>query len=442
MDGFPAANSLRGKYLNVRFAMDERKEPPSPSPSVVEEVQDFYERYPYPRPVESLESYARQWDDPNRRHTDYHLFWPDQPYRENYSILIAGCGTSQAAKHAMRWPSAKVTGIDFSAMSIHHTEQLKQKYNLKNLQLRQLAIENVEELGTSFDQIVCTGVLHHLPNPDAGLSALRDVLTLDGAMHLMVYAPYGRTGIYMLQEFCRQVGIHATDDGIRDLVTALKSLPPDHPLESLLRQAPDFRHEAALADALLHPQDRAYSVPQLFTFLENAGLTFGRWVKQAPYSIACGVLAKLPQAGQMAQLSPMEQFSAAELFRGTMLRHSAVAYRNDRPANATAIHFSDDRWLRYVPLRMPDTLSIQERLPAGAAAVLINQTHTYRDLFLPISAAEKRILDGIDGRRTIRDVLESTQSSLPDGSPLELVRTFFERLWWQDQVVFDTSHSK
>jgi len=27
--------------------------------------------------------------------------------------------------------SAQVTGVDFSATSIHHTEQLKQKYNLR-----------------------------------------------------------------------------------------------------------------------------------------------------------------------------------------------------------------------------------------------------------------------------------------------------------------------
>lgn len=411
-------------------------------PSGMEEVQDFYERYPYPRPVESLENYARLWDDANRRRADFHLFWPDKPYREDDSILIAGCGTSQAAKHAMRWPSAQVTGIDFSATSIHHTEQLKQKYDLKNLQLRQLAIERVAELGTSFDQIVCTGVLHHLPDPDAGLAALRSVLKPDGAMHLMVYAPYGRTGIYMLQEFCRRIGIHATDDGIRDLVKALQSLPSDHPLENLLRQAPDFRHEAALADALLHPQDRAYSVPQLFAFLEKAGLSFGRWVKQAPYSIACGVLAKLPQARQMAQLSFSEQFAAAELFRGTMLRHSVIAYRDDRPADGAPVHFSGDDWLRYVPLRMPDTLTIQERLPAGAAAVLINQTHTYRDLFLPISAAEKRLLDGIDGHRTVREIVESAQSSWSESSGPEMACRFCEQLWWQDQVVFDASHSE
>ncbi len=99
--------------------------------------------------------------------------------------------------------------------------------------------------------------------------------------------------------------------------------------EPLLREAPDFRQEAALADALLHPQDRAYSVPQLFDFLEGAGLRFGRWIKQAPYSPHCGVMAHLPQTSRLRALPPVEQYAAVELFRGTMVRHSVVAYRSD-----------------------------------------------------------------------------------------------------------------
>ena len=268
--------------------MSKTEERRSPLPGATGEVQDFYERYPYPRPVESLDKYRRRWQDRERRRADYHLFWPTRSYREDQSILIAGCGTSQAAKHAMRWPDAQVTGIDFSATSLSCTEELKRKYDLKNLQVHQLSIERVGDLGMSFDQIVCTGVLHHLTDPDAGLRALRKVLNPDGAIHLMVYAPYGRTGIYMLQEFCRRVGIQATDEGIRDLIGALKVLPSGHPLESLLREAPDFRHEAALADALLHPQDRAYSVPQLFDFLDRGGMTFARWIRQASYLPLCG----------------------------------------------------------------------------------------------------------------------------------------------------------
>jgi SAM-dependent methyltransferase len=404
---------------------------------VAEEVRDFYERYPYPRPVESLENYRLLWRAPQRRRADFRLFWPARPYREDYSILVAGCGTSQAAKHALRWPAAKVTGIDFSATSVRCTEELKQKYNLDNLQVRQLPIERVSELETSFDQIVCTGVLHHLADPDAGLRALRGVLKPDGAMHLMVYAPYGRAGIYMLQEFCRRVGIQATEEGIRDLIAALRALPPGHPLENLLREAPDFRHEAALADALLHPQDRAYSVPQLFDFIERGGLAFGRWVRQAPYTPHCGVMASIPQASRMAQLPLEEQYAAAELFRGTMVRHSMVLYRDDSHGGPKLVNFTGEEWLRYVPIRMSDTICVQDRLPPGAAAVLINRNHTYRDLLLPIDAAEKRWFNAVDGNCRIGEIVERASLSSQARPPLDRARAFFQRLWWHDQVVFE-----
>jgi SAM-dependent methyltransferase len=407
---------------------------------VAEQVRNFYDRYPYPPPVDDLEKYRQLWQNLQRRRADYHLFWPNRPYREDQSILIAGCGTSQAVKHALRWPATQVTGIDVSATSIECTQRLKEKYNLNNLQVHQLAIERVVDLGTSFDQIVCTGVLHHLPDPDAGLTALCNVLKPEGAMHLMVYAPYGRAGIYMLQEFCRRIGIHATDGEIYDLIGALSSLPPGHPLESLLRQAPDFRNEAALADALLHPQDRAYSVLQMFDFIDKAGLTFGRWVRQAPYTFHCGVIAKIPQANRIASLPLAEQYAAIELFRGTMTRHSIIAYRGK--SNSQQISFTGDAWLAYVPIRIADTICIQDRLPPGATAVLINQAHTYTDLFLPIGSKEKLLFDAIDGTRSVGEIVEATLPSSQRLTNLDMARSFIEQLWWHDQVVFDASQPR
>jgi len=409
-------------------------EPHSPPPDMAAVVQGFYERYPYPQPVENLDSYRQLWHDPQRRRADHHLFEPAKPYREDARILIAGCGTSQAAKHAVRWPAAQVTGIDFSATSVRCTEELKRKHQLHNLQVQQLPLERAAELGVRFDQIVCTGVLHHLADPVAGLQALRSVLEPDGVMHLMVYAPYGRTGIYLLQEFCRRIGVAATDEGIRDLVTALKFLPPGHPLENLLRQAPDFRHAAALADALLNPQDRAYSVPQLFEFLAQGSLSFGRWLQQAPYRPQCGALARIPQAGRIAQLPMAEQFAAVELFRGTMMMHGVVAYRADRPGGSPQPDFAGDAWPAYVPIGQPDTILVQEKLPPGAAAVLINRNHTYTDLYLPIDAAQKQLFQAIDGKRTIGEIT-------PGPAQRTAARSLFETLWWYDQVVFDTSRA-
>jgi hypothetical protein len=132
----------------------------------------------------------------------------------------------------------------------------------------------------------------------------------------------------------------------------------------------------------------------------------------------------------MAQLSMAEQYAAVELFRGTMIRHSVVAYRDDSPA--ARVSFDGDVWLDYVPIRVPDTICVQERLPPGAAMVLINRTHTYTDIYLPIDAQQKNMFDAIDGERTIGEiVVEQGQHGT--------ARAFFERLWRYDQVVFDTS---
>ena len=415
------------------------REPTSQDPTTVaDEVRAFYEDHPYPPPIDSLDKYLA-WRDPQKRRAEYHVLWPAKAYTEEQSILVAGCGTSQAAKHAMRWPGAQVVGIDFSETSVRATEALKRKYDLANLEVRQLPIARAHELEAAFDQIVCTGVLHHLPDPDAGLCVLRDLLKPDGAMNIMVYAPFGRTGIYMLQEFCKRIGISATAAEIRDLIQALMALPAGHPLQSLLRESPDFRNEAALADALLHPCDRAYSVPQLFEFLDRGGLKFGRWVRQATYSVRCGLIASLPQAARIRQMTLADQYAAVELFRGTMVRHSVIAYRSDASGDAQRVSFSGDAWLAYVPVRMPDTVCVRERLPPGAAAVLISQSHTSRDIHMPVDATEMPMLDSIDGNRSVGDIVKEAFSASPEASRLEMARAFFERLWWHDQIVFDMS---
>jgi SAM-dependent methyltransferase len=411
----------------MRMSKDEV--PPGGS-EVVPQVVAFYERHPYPPPVDDLDAYRNAWDD-RRRRAESHLFWPAEPYRDDRSILVAGCGTVQAAHYAVRWPNARVVGIDVSAESIAFTRELKRKHGLDNLEVQQLAVEQAGELGRTFAHIACTGVLHHLPDPDAGLRALRDVLEPTGALHVMVYAPYGRAGVYMLQQYCRRLGMGWSEPEIRDLTESLKALPPDHPLVPLLRTSPDFANMGGVADALLHPQDRPYSVPRLMEFLDRADLRFGRWVRQAPYLPWCGAPASTPLASRLVALPQEEQYAALELFRGTMVRHSIVAYHKDRPAHATDIAFDGDTWREYVPVRLPDTIAVKDRLPPGASGVLINRNHTYTDLYLPIDARQEKLLAAIDGERNLAEIChESADPSF--------ARDFFEQLWRWDQVVFDT----
>ena len=385
-------------------------------------IEAFYNSHPYPPPVTNLDRARDEWRDPNRGRAEYHVVWPEEPFRQKLDILVAGCGTWQAARYALTHPEARVVGIDVSRTSLEHTERLKRQYGLTTLETRQLAIERVAALGRSFDLIVCTGVLHHLADPDAGLSALRNVLKPGGAMHLMVYGRYGRTGISMLQEYCRAVGVGASGQEIGDLVATLAPVARSHPAAAHLRDARDFRHSDALADALLNPRERSYSVPELFDFLERNGCSFHRWHRQAAYLPTCGAIARTPHASRIAALPERDQFAAMELWRGTMATHSVFVRRDDDSRPAVEIRQDS------VPIRLPYTVCVQERLRPGEAGVLLNSSHQHTDLILPIDAGQKQQLDAIDGRRTLAEIGGDA--------------AFFETLWRYDQVTWSPSASR
>jgi len=397
-------------------------------------VCEFYNHHPYPPPVERLDRARDEWQDENRPRSEFHLLWPNKPYRTDLEILVAGCGTWQAAKYAICRPTARVTGIDFSKTSIACTETLKRSHNLVNLETQPIPIEKVADLNRRFDLIVCTGVLHHLPDPDQGIRALRSVLKPGGALYLMVYAPYGRAGAYLLQDYCRKLGIGPSSQEIEDLRIALEALPPEHPLMALLRGSRDAHNSDALADVLLNPRDRSYSVPQLFDFIERNGLTPGRWYWQAPYLPQCGTIAATPHAKRLIALPERERYAAMELWRGTMSSHSVIAYRSDKNAGGTEILFDSDGWDSYIPLRRATTICVHERLPSGAAGVLLNRSHRFHDLILVIDAREERMFDAIDGHRSIAEIVRRVGNVESSDA-----RVFFQKLWWYDQVAFDTS---
>ena len=414
-------------------------------PSPLDDVRAQYEALPYPPRDPRDEAIRLVTGTPSHiLEVNHYLFSGRLNFNRPFRALVAGGGTGDACimlaqQLADRRCPAEVVYLDLSSASRQVCEARAKARGLRNVQFLTGSLLDLPNMNIGqFDYIDCTGVLHHLPDPDIGLRALRDVLAPDGAMQVMVYARYGRAGIYMMQEYCRLLGVGATEAELRDLGATVEGLSSDHPIAGVSRKARDFTYPAALADALLHPQDRAYTVPDLYAWLERCGLSFGRWVEQAPYLPQCGAVARLPHAARLAALAPPLQHAAVELLRGTMTKHNFIAYRDDRSGESQPITFDGDAWLRSVPLRLPWTLCVRDRVHPGFVAVLINRAHSYPDLALPIDAAQQRVFLTIDGKRPIDEILRRGAGAIGD----EQARRFIEQLWQYDQIVFDAANSR
>ncbi|MCA9537232.1 MAG: class I SAM-dependent methyltransferase, partial [Myxococcales bacterium] len=131
-----------------------------------------YSRWPYPDAAVGLEG-RLVWNDPA---VYAPLYWPDRAPPAGLEVLIAGCGTAEAAALAARNPTARVLGVDISGPAIASQRALVERYGLRNVELRECAVEDVAALGRKFDFISVAGVLHHLADPAAGLRALGAVL--------------------------------------------------------------------------------------------------------------------------------------------------------------------------------------------------------------------------------------------------------------------------
>lgn len=405
----------------------------SPDP-LSDDVAAQYERWTYPPAHTDLESLPltgphSTYKDFRSLHTAY---WPTESYREDRDILVAGCGTMAAACYAYMYPAARVVGIDLSAASLAHEQLLKDKYRLANLSLHRLPIEQVGSLGLSFDFIASHGVLHHLADPVAGLRALREVLRRDGVIAVMLYAKYGRAGVYMLQDLFRLLGAQQDTAGVALARETLATLPPTHPVQHYARMATDLHADTGLVDTFLHPRDRAYTVRDCLDLARDAGMAFQGWDESMPYSLDVplgGLPADSSLRKAVAAVSEDDRWAAAELLRANMPVHFFHVCRADREPRSYRVQFEGEDFLRYIPVVRFD------RIVPGDPARGIQPTLQRPPVPpVPIAPSHVPILREIDGQRTIADCLRAQNR---DGSAAtNFARELFGYCWRQGMLQF------
>lgn len=387
-------------------------------------VSSQYDRWEYPPPVADLAAWTKthwDWFDPFWAHR---VMWPNREYQPDLDILIAGCGTFQAALFAFMNRTAKVVAIDVSRKALKHEQYLKDKHGLDNLELHLLPIEEVATLSRDFDLIVSTGVLHHMADPLTGLKALGGCLRADGALGVMLYAKYGRIGVEMLESAFRDLGLGQDDASVQMVKEAIAVLPADHPVRSYLKGARDLVSDGALVDTFLHSRQRSYTVAECLDLVGAAGLVFQGWFHKTPY-YPHDVVA--PASGFQAllnQLPDVQLWSVMERLQPANATHFFMACRPERPKEHYAIDFSTPQALDYVPLLRTACLLSGDDIHLPGAKLKLNP-------------AQLPFVQQVDGRQTIREIIEHVArrgAVGPENAGLvsEFGRKLFESLWRLD----------
>jgi len=197
---------------------------------------------------------------------------PDRP-----NILVAGCGTGREALMIARLaPDAMVTAIELSETSLSVARE--RCAGRTNLRLLRHDLHAVAELGQRFDYIACSGVLHHLPDPEAGWAALVDVLAPGGAMQVALYSKIARLPVTAARaRLGTLMDEPVSDDLIREARRRLIAAPMPTVSDSR-----DFFSTAGVRDLLFHVHEDRFDVPRIARAIDALGLKLLRFDLPTP----------------------------------------------------------------------------------------------------------------------------------------------------------------
>ena len=354
-----------------------------------------YDAYPYPPRSPKDEAKRLITGSPSHpTEIDTHLFGGRRDWSKPFRALVAGGGTGDALVMMAQVLSRaqvpyEITYLDLSTAARAVAEARITARGLSGVTFVTGSLLDAADHGP-FDYIDCCGVLHHLDDPRAGLSALAAALAPAGGIGFMVYARDGRAGVYALQDAFRAL----LPDGppaerLEAAKKILTTVPEGHPFRRNPNLGDHLNSEAGRYDLLLHSQDRAYAADEWIAELSGAGLELTRWVAPALYDLS--MVQPVPEG-----MDAITAMAVAEKLRGTITKH--VGYAQKLGEVATPI---TQPALTLVPHLEAPRAELAKAVAARKALKLTVQGVTFR-LKLPEAAAG--VLRRVDGRASLAEI--------------------------------------
>ncbi len=409
-----------------------------------------YEDFPYPErnPEDEKGRLIGTWLD-DLGLINHHCFRGERDFKNSFRILVAGGGTGDGTiflAEQLRGTNARIVHLDVSQASIAIA---RERARIRGLSGIEWIAESIVDLPTlqlgTFDYINCVGVLHHLESPERGLDALLSSLARDGALGLMMYGQIGRTGVYQLQALLNTLntGLENMTDKLSNVKAVLASLPKRNWFKRGEDLHPDHHSggDAGIVDLLLHSKDRAYTVPQLYEWLEDrcslhiafTDVHRGR-LPYSPERILSS--ASLELLERLVALPQRGRETIAELAGGDLITHSFYATRS----KDSRAPYGDGTIIPFF---------IAEEHPASGAELAALIEHHKREPFLlrhgqsglsmPIACGNycHQIFVHLNGERSWHQIFERVRASIAIDPPSD--ETLFEdfRPWFDALTLID-----
>jgi 2-polyprenyl-3-methyl-5-hydroxy-6-metoxy-1,4-benzoquinol methylase len=376
-------------------------------------VQAQYEALPYP---------ARDWKDEAKRlvvgspsqpiEIDHYLFAGKRDWSQPFTALIAGGGTGDACimlaqQLADRSCPATVHYLDLSQAARAVAEARAKARGLTNIVFHTGSLLDAATLGIGkVDYIDCTGVLHHLEEPQAGMRALAGMLGDDAGMGVMVYGALGRSGVYPLQAAMRELAPEtlAPTERVKIARRVLEALPQTN----WFKRNPFLGDhvqggDAGLFDLLLHSRDRAFTVEEFAALADAGGLAIASFIEPVRYRpetyLADAALAKRTQ-----DMPFLARAALAEKLAGNLTKHIAYLTWPKRLPDCIAT------------IEGPQTIPILREVDGAALAASVSKAGAlagdldgvkWRTALPPLAGA---MLSRIDGKRSLGQIHAELQA--------------------------------
>jgi len=388
----------------------------SNSNSIHSAVANLYDAYPFPpEPLldEAPPGYNWRWS----WNAAYAFCTGRKPTQQRVRILDAGCGTGVGTEYLGHLnPEASVIGIDISEETLEVAQERCQRSGATNVEFQQLNVEDAQTLEGQFEMINCVGVLHHLPDPAAGIQALAEKLAPGGIMHIFVYGELGRWEVRLMQNAIALLQDNPGDyqQGVKMGRKLFETLPEDNRIVKREKQrwALDNQRDACFADMYLHPQEIDYNINTLFELIGESGLAFVGFSNPEFWQLE-RLLGKAPELLEQAQtLTQQDQYRLIELLDPEVSHYEFFLAKPPLPRWDWS---SDRNFLAAIPERHPCMEGWESRSLFNANYELVS-----------LSETEFKLLQAIDNnqdqKRSLQEILKETGATLSQARSLHRQR--------------------